>query len=244
MTSLKTVNGTVETNIGRADRGRKFDPERLRDAIAEYIGGTARAGETTIRQVSCPPFAAWGQGLLPEPTRIRLGNPGVYSTTRAAAEGEFRRVQGTMLLPPAVRAALVALGVKYSVWFPPADPPTNVLQVKMIAGRSGQDQPDAFACCLAPENTKFNGPPIAKVIPGKLEVVKQDEAVLITGMAIGEICPFGLSQSVAYCIDPTVLKLSEVAMSAGTPETMLVMSSGELTKLPGALSVPGLALPM
>ncbi|HZM64635.1 MAG TPA: YbaK/EbsC family protein [Candidatus Saccharimonadales bacterium] len=242
MANAPSINWINEAKISAANKGPRLKAENLRKLIAEYILNTAATKKITTRKVPCPSLADWAESSLPGPTRLRICNPDRYPDDQSAIEGEFRRVQGTPLLHPSVQAALATLGVEYSVYYPPYECPTDPLQVPMVGVRD--DKETAFVCCLIPQNTKPNGWPIKQLIPGRVTILTSSELATVTDMNPAEISPFSLPTSVTTCIDSSVMKLKEVAMSGGTPETTLVMSPKELGRLPLAYTATGLALPL
>lgn len=235
-------------NISRADRGPKLKSEHLSELIATYILEAARVKQCHIRELSCPPPREWGQGVLPTATRLRLGNPDIYPDAKAAMEGEFERTKGNLLLPPTVRAGVAAKLVEYSVWYPPSPVPSNVIVSKLVVGRGNTDSdPDSYACCLVPPPSVLNGLQIARTIsqvtrttPRVIKMPDKTEIETATGMKPDLLCPFSMPERITFCLDPSVMAMSEIAIGAGAPDTMLVMAPNELKKLPNAFLVPGL----
>ena len=240
--TVQEVNDRNAANISRADRGPRLKAEHLRDAIAAHILEAARVKQCSVREVKCPPVSEWGQGLLPSATRLRLGSPGKYPNAREAVWGEFDRTQGDLLLPPIVRSGVAAKLVEYSVWYPPFRMPPNIVVPRLVVGRGEVDSnADTFACCLVPPSSILNRSQIARVIPGTIGMASKTEIETATGMKPDLLCPFGMPESVTFCLDPSIMAMTEIAINAGAPDTMLVMPPRELKKLPNAFLVPGLA---
>lgn len=72
---------------------------------------------------------------------------------------------------------------------------------------------------------------------------KPEETMEITGMAIGGVTPFGLPSDCPIYFHDNLSILEYVILGAGTRSAKLKLLPGELTKIPNASFISGLAYP-
>jgi prolyl-tRNA editing enzyme YbaK/EbsC (Cys-tRNA(Pro) deacylase) len=109
----------------------------------------------------------------------------------------------------------------------------------------GKSNPPVHVMCLALADSKLD---INKTIRKKIGVRKAsfasaEETVLLTGMEIGGVTPFGTSTPLSLWIDSRIMGCDRVILGGGGRERKLLVDPGVLAELPDAEVVDGLALP-
>ena len=109
----------------------------------------------------------------------------------------------------------------------------------------GKSNPPVHVMCLALADSKLD---INKTIRKKIGVRKasfasSEETVLLTGMEIGGVTPFGTSTPLSLWIDSRVMACDRVIVGGGGRERKLLVDPQVLATLPDAEVVEGLAIP-
>lgn len=109
----------------------------------------------------------------------------------------------------------------------------------------GKSNPPVHVMCLALADSKLD---INKTIRKKIGVRKAsfasaEETVLLTGMEIGGVTPFGTSTPLALWIDARVMACDRVILGGGDRERKFLVDPHVLGTLPNAEVVDGLAVP-
>ena len=66
---------------------------------------------------------------------------------------------------------------------------------------------------------------------GKGKMLAPDQVAEITGHPVGGVCPFGLAQPLPIYLDRTLLKFDEVLPAAGSTNTAVPITPGQLEKV-------------
>lgn len=108
---------------------------------------------------------------------------------------------------------------------------------------ASKTEPVKFACCIVLGSTKLD---VNKKVCQLLAVKKAsfanaEQTINLSGMQIGGITPFGLS-NIPFFIDAAVMEKDEVVMGGGNRSSKVLLKPSELLKLPGAEVVESLAL--
>ena len=77
----------------------------------------------------------------------------------------------------------------------------------------------------------------------KAKMLTPDEAIEMTGHAVGGVCPFDLPLGVEVYLDESLLRFDTVFPAAGSSNSAVEMSCEELFKISGALSWETLCKP-
>jgi prolyl-tRNA editing enzyme YbaK/EbsC (Cys-tRNA(Pro) deacylase) len=163
-------------------------------------------------------------------------------------------VTGT-ILDPAVHAALVAHGIEHEVL--PCDPEMADTAAfcehygvpieraaNTILVASKKVDPPRYAVCVVLGTTRLDVNKKVSELLGvkRLSFADGDTTVALTGMMIGGVTAFGIDDLPVY-VDSAVLAAPQVVMGGGNRSSKLLLDPRELTKLPMAEVVEGLALP-
>ncbi len=108
----------------------------------------------------------------------------------------------------------------------------------------GKSNPPVHVMCLALADSKLD---INRTIRKKIGVRKAsfasaEETVLLTGMEIGGVTPFGTSTPLALWIDARVMACDRVIVGGGGRDRKLLVDPQVLVSLPDAEIVDGLAV--
>jgi len=76
----------------------------------------------------------------------------------------------------------------------------------------------------------------------RLSFADEETTVHLTGMMIGGVTAFGISDLPIY-VDTAVMEQAQVVMGGGNRSSKLLLNPNELTKLPNVVVVEGLAKP-
>ena len=109
----------------------------------------------------------------------------------------------------------------------------------------GKSNPPVHVMCLALADSKLD---INKTIRKKIGVRKAsfasaEETVLLTGMEIGGVTPFGTSTPLSVWIDSRVMNCDRVIIGGGGRDRKLLVDPQALAGLPDVEVVEGLAMP-
>lgn len=108
---------------------------------------------------------------------------------------------------------------------------------------ASKTEPVKFACCIVLGSTKLD---VNKKVCQLLGVKKAsfanaEQTIALSGMQIGGVTPFGLTD-IPYFIDSAVMSKEEVVMGGGNRSSKVLLKPEELLKLPGAQVIESLAL--
>ena len=104
--------------------------------------------------------------------------------------------------------------------------------------------PPKYAACVVLGTTRLD---VNKKVSELLEVKRlsfadEETTVHLTGMMIGGVTAFGISDLPIY-VDTAVMEQAQVVMGGGNRSSKLLLNPNELTKLPNVVVVEGLAKP-
>ena len=104
--------------------------------------------------------------------------------------------------------------------------------------------PPKYAACVVLGTTRVD---VNKKVSELLEVKRlsfadEETTVHLTGMMIGGVTAFGISDLPIY-VDTAVMDQAQVVMGGGNRSSKLLLNPNELTKLPNVVVVEGLAKP-
>jgi prolyl-tRNA editing enzyme YbaK/EbsC (Cys-tRNA(Pro) deacylase) len=104
--------------------------------------------------------------------------------------------------------------------------------------------PPQYACCVALATTKLDvNKKVCQLMNAKkASFATAEQTLMLTGMQIGGVTPFGLPPSIPVYIDSAVLNNEEVVMGGGNRSTKLLFDPKELSKVPYAQVIEGLAV--
>jgi prolyl-tRNA editing enzyme YbaK/EbsC (Cys-tRNA(Pro) deacylase) len=110
----------------------------------------------------------------------------------------------------------------------------------------GKGEVPAYAACvvLATSRLDVNGVVRRRLGVRKASFADPDQTRRLTGMAIGGVTVFGLPDGLPVWIDAAVMARERVVLGGGSRSWKVRCEPGELTKLPGAEVVDGLARAM
>jgi prolyl-tRNA editing enzyme YbaK/EbsC (Cys-tRNA(Pro) deacylase) len=160
-----------------------------------------------------------------------------------------------MILDPVVHAALLADRIVHEVL--PCDPELADtaafcehygLPIEQAANTilvaSKKVDPPRYAVCVVLGTTRLDVNKKVSELLGvkRLSFADADTTVALTGMMIGGVTAFGIEGLPVY-VDSAVLSQPQVVMGGGNRSSKLLLDPRELTKLPTAEVVDGLALP-
>lgn len=108
---------------------------------------------------------------------------------------------------------------------------------------ASKTDPVRFACCIVLGSTKLD---VNKKVCQLLGVKKAsfanaEQTIALSGMQIGGVTPFGLTD-IPFFIDAAVMQKTEVVMGGGNRSSKVLVNPNELLKLPGAQVIESLAL--
>ena len=108
---------------------------------------------------------------------------------------------------------------------------------------AGKADPTKYACCVVLATTKLD---VNKAVCKQLGVKRAsfangEQSDELTGMERGGVTPFGLPSGVPVYVDAAVMEQTRVVMGGGNRASKVVLDPKELTKLPTAVVVAGLA---
>lgn len=110
----------------------------------------------------------------------------------------------------------------------------------LIGAKSGDAK---HALCVLLATTRLDTNKVARKKLGARRVSFADPELTreLTGMELGGVTPFGIPEELPLWIDARVMTRERVILGGGNRESKIVMSPGELVKLPGAEVVDDLA---
>ena len=110
----------------------------------------------------------------------------------------------------------------------------------------GKSDPPVYVACVVLANTRLD---VNKEVRKKLGVKKcsfapSDVTEQLTGMKVGGVTPFGLSEHMPLWVDAGVMELDWIVLGGGSRSCKVVGVPDLLTALPNVEVVPGLAKPI
>jgi prolyl-tRNA editing enzyme YbaK/EbsC (Cys-tRNA(Pro) deacylase) len=104
-------------------------------------------------------------------------------------------------------------------------------------------EPRRYVACVVLATTRLDvNHKLRELLSEKrLSFADAEETVAVTGMLVGGVAPFGLPESVPVLVDAAVMERPEIVLGGGGRDTKLRLAPAELSKLPGARVVEGLA---
>lgn len=109
----------------------------------------------------------------------------------------------------------------------------------------GKSNPPVHVMCLALADSKLdiNSTIRKKIGVRKASFASAEETVLLTGMEIGGVTPFGTSTPLSVWIDSRVMDCDRVIIGGGGRDRKLLVDPQALAGLPDVEVVEGLAVP-
>lgn len=106
----------------------------------------------------------------------------------------------------------------------------------------GKSDPPVFAACIVLASTRLdvNGVVRRRLGTRKASFAAADEVEALTGMTIGGVTPFGLSEQLPVWIDDRVMERDRIVLGGGSRACKVVGAPALLTAL-GGEAVTGLA---
>ena len=110
----------------------------------------------------------------------------------------------------------------------------------------GKSDPRVYAVCLVLADTRLdvNGVVRRRFGVKKASFASADETIEITGMQIGGVTPYGLSDGLPIWIDSRIMACDQVIVGGGSRDRKLLVPPQSLAALPSAEVVPDLARPV
>lgn len=108
---------------------------------------------------------------------------------------------------------------------------------------ASKKDPKQYAACLVLSHTRLDVNGTVRRLMGvrKLSFASAEETAALTGMMIGGVTPFGLSQEMPIYLDRLVLDLETVVIGGGSRSQKLRVPPAALLALPGAEAIDGLS---
>lgn len=106
--------------------------------------------------------------------------------------------------------------------------------------------PGEFVVCIVLATTRLDANRAVRDEMGwkKLSFAPAERTLEVTGMEIGGVTPFGLSDAVPVLIDAAVMSRAEIVLGGGNRSSKIRMAPAGLLKLPTARVVDDLATPV
>lgn len=103
-----------------------------------------------------------------------------------------------------------------------------------------------FVVCVVLATTRLDANRAVRDEMGwkKLSFAPPESTLEVTGMEIGGVTPFGLSDCVPVLIDAAVMSRGEIVLGGGNRTSKIRMAPAGLLRLPAARVVDGLASPV
>ena len=104
--------------------------------------------------------------------------------------------------------------------------------------------PPKYAACVVLGTTRLDvNKKVSQLLAVKrLSFADEESTTRLTGMMIGGVTAFGIDDLPIY-VDSAVMEQARVVMGGGNRSSKLLLNPSELTKLPNAVVVQGLARP-
>ena len=113
----------------------------------------------------------------------------------------------------------------------------------VVAGKPRPDQEPPFAVCVVLATTRLD---VNRVVRKRLDVRKAsfasaDDTMLVTGMMIGGVTPFGLDGKLPLWVDTQVVEHEWVIVGGGSRSCKIKVDSEVFARMPEVDVVEGLA---
>lgn len=95
--------------------------------------------------------------------------------------------------------------------------------------------PDGCILVVCAGDVKIDNKKFKERFSIKPKMLSPDEALALTGHAVGGVCPFALPEGVAVYLDESLKRFDTVFPAAGSSNSALELSCDELYKFSGAL---------
>ena len=153
-----------------------------------------------------------------------------------------------------VATALASHQLEYSVFACDPDFADTALFCEKYGFQLGQSanaiivatkvEPIRYACCIVLANTKLDvNRTVAKLLEAKkVSFATAEQTMTLTGMQIGGVTPFGLSDIPLYVDAAVMASALEVILGGGNRSTKVVLKPEQLLKLPNVKVIDGLAI--
>lgn len=153
-----------------------------------------------------------------------------------------------------VATALASHQLEYSVFACDPDFADTALFCEKYGFQLGQSanaiivatkvEPIRYACCIVLANTKLDvNRTVAKLLEAKkVSFATAEQTMALTGMQIGGVAPFGLSDIPLYVDAAVMASALEVILGGGNRSTKVVLKPDQLLKLPNVQVIDGLAI--
>lgn len=153
-----------------------------------------------------------------------------------------------------VATALASHQLEYSVFACDPDFADTALFCEKYGFQLGQSanaiivatkvEPIRYACCIVLANTKLDvNRTVAKLLEAKkVSFATAEQTMTLTGMQIGGVTPFGLSDIPLYVDAAVMASALEVILGGGNRSTKVVLKPDQLLKLPNVQVIDGLAI--
>jgi prolyl-tRNA editing enzyme YbaK/EbsC (Cys-tRNA(Pro) deacylase) len=153
-----------------------------------------------------------------------------------------------------VATALASHQLEYSVFACDPDFADTALFCEKYGFQLGQSanaiivatkvEPIRYACCIVLANTKLDvNRTVAKLLEAKkVSFATAEQTMALTGMQIGGVTPFGLSDIPLYVDASVMASALEVILGGGNRSTKVVLKPDQLLKLPNVQVIDGLAI--
>jgi len=153
-----------------------------------------------------------------------------------------------------VSTALASHQLEYSVFACDPDFADTALFCEKYGFQLGQSanaiivatkvEPVRYACCIVLANTKLDvNRTVAKLLEAKkVSFATAEQTMTLTGMQIGGVTPFGLSDIPLYVDAAVMASALEVILGGGNRSTKVVLKPEQLLKLPNVKVIDGLAI--
>ncbi|MFA6209051.1 MAG: YbaK/EbsC family protein [Candidatus Obscuribacterales bacterium] len=153
-----------------------------------------------------------------------------------------------------VATALASHQLEYSVFACDPDFADTALFCEKYGFQLGQSanaiivatkvEPVRYACCIVLANTKLDvNRTVAKLLEAKkVSFATAEQTMTLTGMQIGGVTPFGLSDIPLYVDAAVMASALEVILGGGNRSTKVVLKPEQLLKLPNVKVIDGLAI--
>ena len=111
----------------------------------------------------------------------------------------------------------------------------------IVASKRGEKK---FAACLVLGSDRLDVNQKVKSLMNvpRLSFASAEETEALTGMAVGGVTPFALPDGLPVYADQKLLSVERLILGSGSRSSKIIMSPGELTKLPTLQFVDGLSL--
>lgn len=96
--------------------------------------------------------------------------------------------------------------------------------------------PDGCILVVCAGDVKIDNKKFKERFSLKPKMLSPDEALALTGHAVGGVCPFALPEGVAVYLDESLKRFDTVYPAAGSSNSALELSCDELYKFSGALA--------